>query len=83
MSSLSSHDENIVCAKIINYPVQYDLFKTKEISEMEALEKRIAVVEKSSDKVRKGTYARIGKQDKIISELESRLEILERFICRG
>jgi hypothetical protein len=73
--------------------IQYDLFAPKP-TEVEVCQIEIAAVKKSSDKVRRGTYASIGELKKRCyelegevkknrSELEYRLEILERNICHG
>lgn len=63
--------------------IQLDFFKNAEESEIEALRKEIEAVSASSTKVRKGTYARIGELNKICLDLQNRLEIIERNICRG
>ena len=63
--------------------VQLDFFKNAEESELEALRKEIEAVSSSSTKVRKGTYARLNELNKICLDLQNRLEIIERNICRG
>ena len=63
--------------------IQYDFFKSKEESEIEAFEKKIAELEKTLSKVRKGTYAAISEIKKENIDLRSRLEVLERNICSG
>ena len=67
----------------MNLAVQYNIFETREESEERALLEHVKKLEDSLGKVRRGTYARIGDQNKRILELESRLEILERNICYG
>jgi hypothetical protein len=64
-------------------PIQLDLFRSKEECEIITLRNVIEEVRKSADKVRKGTYARINELNKEQVELKSRLEIIERNICRG
>lgn len=63
--------------------LQLDFFLTEEECELNALKKAIDEVRKSGDKVRKGTYARLNELNKECVELKSRLDILERYICRG
>lgn len=61
--------------------IQYDLFKTKEECEIEAMEKKIVDLEKTLHKVRKGTFALIGELRKKNLDLNDRLKIIERNIC--
>ena len=65
--------------------IQYDLFEKK--SEYEYFKDEVqAVVDAaiaSSHKVRKGLYAENGALKKKVVDLESRLEIIERNICKG
>ena len=63
--------------------VQFDLFKTKEECEIETLKEIVNTIKTSSDKVRRGTYASISELKKENMDLKSRLEIIERNICRG
>jgi hypothetical protein len=63
--------------------VQLDFFLTEEECQISALKKAVEEVRKSGDKVRKGTYARLNELNKECVELKSRLDILERYICRG
>jgi hypothetical protein len=63
--------------------LQLDFFLTEEECELHALKKSIEEVRKSGDKVRKGTYARLNELNKECVELKSRMDILERYICRG
>jgi hypothetical protein len=59
--------------------VQYDFFSSKEETFI-----RIADdLKRSSDKVRRGTYAQINVQAKRIQDLEYRLEILEHNLCKS
>lgn len=62
--------------------IQLDLFKSEEESEREALLREIAAVKESSNKVRKGTYARINELGKICYDLQTRLEYIEKYICK-
>lgn len=61
--------------------IQLDFFKTQEECEIDSLRKTVLEVKVSSDKVRRGTYARINEMSKECSDLKARLEILERYIC--
>ena len=61
--------------------IQLDFFKTEEECELETLRRLCEDVKKSTDKVRKGTYARINEIRKECEDLRIRLEIMERNIC--
>ena len=61
--------------------IQLDLFK--EFTDIELLEERIRILEKSMDKQRKSLYARHGTLCKQYMELNERLDILERVLCKG
>ncbi len=65
------------------FQYQLDFFKSDEDCKIEALCNTIEAVKTSSDKVRRGTYASIGEVKKECLDLKSRLEILERNICKG
>ncbi len=60
---------------------QLDFFLTPEESEIESLRKQISAVKSSSDKVRRGLYARNGELTKMVIDLQERLAILEKNIC--
>lgn len=60
--------------------MQQDFFKNLKECEIES---KVSAVEKIVDRVRRGTYARINSQDHEILDLKTRLEILERHICKG
>ncbi len=62
---------------------QLDLFKSPEESRMDELEKSFAIVKESCNKVRKGQYAKIGELKKILIDMENRLSLIERNICRN
>lgn len=59
---------------------QLDFFKTDDVSRLEA---ELAAVKASADKVRKGTYARINKLEKMYNELKAEHEWFKRAICHG
>ncbi len=61
--------------------VQLDLFENK--SEVEILEDRVRLLEKSMDKQRKSLFARNGELAKKYMELHDRMEVIERNICKG
>jgi hypothetical protein len=62
---------------------QLDMFMSDEESEIQALRKEVQAIGVSSTKVRKGTYAKIGELNKIVIDLQERLAIIERNICKG
>jgi len=62
--------------------VQLEFFKTPEECFQEQLIERIDKMEVSQNKVRRAVFARDGKQDFRLDELEERVKILERFVCR-
>ena len=62
---------------------QLDFWRGDEECKFDALQARIDKVEGSTEKVRKGMFARLGEQGKRLLDLESRMLILERNICRG
>jgi hypothetical protein len=63
--------------------VQLDLFKSPQECEVDALRFALDKTSKTLDKVRKGTYAEINVLKKRVLELEERLAIIERNICKG
>lgn len=63
--------------------IQLDFFKSKEESEIDHLRITIEEVKKSSDKVRRGTFAKISEVKKECMDINERLRILERHLCRG
>lgn len=65
------------------YAIQLDLFKTAEQCEMDALRLEMNAVKSSSDKVRKKLFAENGSLVRRMTDLEERLMIIERNICRG
>lgn len=62
---------------------QMDFFKTPEECEMESIHSSIDAIKKSSDKVRKGLYAKHGELFKMVTDIDERMKILERHICRS
>jgi len=77
----NSVDPSLV--KIIRHEVQYDFFQTKEESETEMLVREMDGVKVSVTKIRKALFARNGDLQRKMLELEERLNIVERGICRG
>lgn len=63
--------------------IQLDFFKTDEELIIEDIQNRVEAIKISSDKVRRGTYARLNEQGKKVLELEERLCIIEKYICKG
>lgn len=70
--------------KIVQF--QYDMFETSQERlyrlRLEQSENVVKTTRSSLDKVRKGTYARINELTKQVEDLSTRLEIIERNICR-
>ncbi len=62
---------------------QLDFWRGEEDCKFDALKARFEKVEASTEKVRKGMFARLGEQGKRLVDLENRMVILERNICRG
>lgn len=61
--------------------IQLDFFESPEESEMRDIRNRIKSIAQSADKVRKGTYAKIGDIKKLVIDIDSRLEVIERGLC--
>ena len=62
--------------------VQFDLFKTPEQAELDQLRESMKTVRESNEKVRRCLFARHNDLSKQYTEIHSRLEIIERGICR-
>ncbi len=60
---------------------QYDFFE-KRPSEIDLQNIVIEKIQNSCDKVRRGTYSEINRLKKRVLELEERLAIIERNICK-
>lgn len=63
--------------------VQLDFFKSSEQSEIDSIRERVEAIGISSSKVRKSLYARNGELNKKMLDLETRMEIIEKNICKG
>ncbi len=63
--------------------IQLDFFKTEEECELDSLRKSIESIRVSSDKVRRGTYARLNIVSKECAELKADLEIIKMHLCKG
>jgi len=61
--------------------VQLDLFH--EFSDIELLEEKFRLLEKSTDKVRKSLFAKHSALSKQYLELNDRFNVLERALCKG
>ena len=57
---------------------QLDFFKVDDVSRLES---ELATVKASADRVRKGTYARINKLEKMYNELKAEHEWFKRALC--
>jgi len=62
---------------------QYSFFETKEETENRALIDHIKELEASIGRIRRGQFAKLGEHNKRILELENKMDIIERNICRG
>ncbi len=60
--------------------IQLDLFEDNEVV---LLRNEMQRVRESSDKVRKGIFARHNELSRLWLELDHRLGIIERCICKG
>jgi hypothetical protein len=72
-------DQNEI--KLIKHELQFDFWQSVTETEVERLIRMTEEIKLSTNKVRKGLYAENGALKKRVTELESRLEILERHIC--
>ena len=63
--------------------IQLDFWETAEQSELNALRNLFEKDHKTLEKVRKSTYAKINKTDQVVADIDARLTILERNICKG
>lgn len=63
--------------------IQLDLFKSPEECERDYIRHTLEQIKKTTEKVRRGTYARMNELERESIDLKTRLEILERNICRG
>jgi len=61
--------------------IQLDLFR--ENSEIEILEEKFRLLEKSLEKQRKSQFAKIGELNKKYMDLHDRFSVLERALCKG
>ena len=59
---------------------QLDLFETEK-SELDFLKAHVQDVKESTDKVRRGIYARHAELNRKYLELHERMQIIERNIC--
>ena len=63
--------------------VQLDFFRTPEESERLELIRQLEETKISANRVRRACFAKIDALAKENYELKCRLDILERYICRG
>ncbi len=61
--------------------IQLDLFQEK--SQIDILEEKVSMLEKSLEKQRKALFARHGLLCKQYLELNDRFNVLERALCKG
>jgi hypothetical protein len=67
--------------RILMINFQLDLFNPTD--EVEILRKELIAVKESSDKVRKGMFARHNELAKMYLEMKDRVDVLENFICKN
>ena len=63
--------------------VQLDLFKSVEEAKQDELIRKFEELRYSTEKVRRGLFARHNELSKMYLELSQRLEYIERHICKG
>ncbi len=63
--------------------LQFELFESIEQTEIKSLSREVEKLKISLDKQRKKQFSLLGEQTKIINDLKSRLEILERGFCQN
>jgi hypothetical protein len=63
--------------------VQLDFWKSDEECEIDSLRLQVRGIHTSTEKVRKCLFARNNEIEKLVRDLSTRLEIIERNICRG
>ncbi len=63
--------------------IQLDFFKSDEQCQIDQIRSDVNKIKTSSDNVRKGTYARINELKKELTDVQIRLQILEKFICEN
>ena len=61
--------------------IQLELFE--ELGEMELMGNKIKEIEEGMHRVRRGIYAKHGELSKCYLDIHQRLEVIEKFICRG
>lgn len=61
--------------------IQLDFFE--DLTEIEVLEEKFRLLEKSMEKQRKSLFARHGALAKQYMELNNRFDVLERVLCKG
>lgn len=62
--------------------VQYNLFETREESERNAYEDTIKAIDNSLSKLRRKFFVERAQDKKLIDDLSSRLDVLEKYICQ-
>jgi hypothetical protein len=62
--------------------VQLDFFHTPEEQELHTLKKFVEEVKISNDKVRRKLFCEHGNDRKLLLELDERLKIIEKYICK-
>lgn len=61
---------------------QLDLFMTKEECEKKEILDRLAKVESSCNRVRKGQFAKLGELKGLFLDIDARLKVIEAHLCR-
>lgn len=63
--------------------VQLDFFKTEEECRIDQLSDSFEKLRLSTEKVRRGMFARHGELSKQINDVDARLALLEKYICQS
>jgi len=63
--------------------IQLDFFQTEEESEIDCLHQELEKMRQSNDKIRKALFARNGELVKMYMDVNDRLSIIEKNICKG
>jgi hypothetical protein len=63
--------------------IQLDIFEDENEFRFNAMKQEIHAIRVSSDKVRKGTYANINEIRKLCRDIDQRLAIIEKHICKS
>jgi len=63
--------------------IQLDFFESPEQSEMKDMRDKIRGIHQSTEKVRKALFAKHGEVYKLVMDIDSRLQAIERGLCKS